>query len=87
MERQLGREKKEVGTDRCIQHKTIDRQKEIVRQRGGGGSYCQVDVYNIKHWVDREIVRYRAGGGSYRLVDVYNKEQQIEREIVRQRGG
>ena len=35
IERQLDREEEEVGTDRCIQHGTIDR--EIVTQRGGEG--------------------------------------------------
>ncbi len=43
-ERYLDREEEEVGTDRCTQHRTIER--EIVRQGGegggGGGRYRQM---------------------------------------------
>ena len=47
-------EEKEVATDRCIQHRTIYRDKEIARQRGGGGSYKQIDVYNIEQYIKIE---------------------------------
>ncbi len=128
---QIERRRKQLQIDRCMQHRTIDRerqldreeeeevatdrqmyttqnnrQREIARQkggggrykemyttqnnrqRGGGGSYRQIDVCNMKQQIEREIVRQRGGGrDSYRQIDVYNIEQWIEREIVRQRGG
>ena len=30
------------------------REREIIKQRGGGGSYRQVDVYNINQQIERE---------------------------------
>ena len=51
--RQLDREE-EVATDRCMQHRTINRDREIGRLRGGeGGSFRQVDVYNTEYQIDK----------------------------------
>ena len=76
---QIERRRWSLQIDRCIQHnRTINRQ--IVRMRGGGGSYRRIDVYNIEQYIDREIVRQRGGGGSYRQIDVFKIEQQIERK-------
>ena len=101
IERQLDRqeEEEEVATDRCIQHRTIDREEEEVR------------TYRcIQHRIiDREILRQSGGegGSTYRQidttqsnrqrdtqierrrrrqaqVDVYNIEQQIERQLDRE---
>ena len=36
-ERSLDREEEEVATDRCMQHRKINRDTEIGRLRGGGG--------------------------------------------------
>ena len=53
-----GEEDEKVGTDRCIQLRTTDR--EIVRQRGGGeGRYRQMYTTEINK--QREIVRQRGG--------------------------
>ncbi len=63
-DRQLDRKEEEVASERQIDSQ---KNREIVRQRGGeGGSYRQIDVYNLEQQTDREIVRYRGGGDSYR---------------------
>ena len=74
-ERQLDREEEEEGTNRCIQHRTIDRQidslshRSIDRQRDSQikrkrrRRQIQIDVHNIKQQINIEIVRQK---------DVYN---------------
>ena len=47
IEGQLNREKEKVGKDRCIQHRTIDRQRDSYIER----RWAQIDVYNIQEWV------------------------------------
>ena len=68
IERQLDREEGEVGTDRCILHRTIDRQRDSLQHRPIArqvdslerrGRKLQIDVHNIKQQIDREIVRQR----------------------------
>ena len=80
IERQLQREVEEVGTGRCIQHRTIDRQRDsqVEKRR----RQVQVDVYNIEQWIDREIVRQRGGGGGGRKIYMYTtlNNIQIERQ-------
>ena len=48
MQRQLDREEGEVGTDRCIQHRAIDRQKDSQIERKGR------QVHNIEQQIDRQ---------------------------------
>ena len=48
IERQFDREGEEVDTDRCIQHRAID------RERGGGGRHRQ--MYTTEN--NRQIERY-----------------------------
>ena len=43
-----------MDTDRQMYVTQNTRQREIVRQRGGGGSYRQVDVCNIEQQIERE---------------------------------
>ena len=60
IERQSDREEKKVGTGRFIHYVTIDRDidREILRQRGGGGRHRQMyTTYNnrqIERYLDRE---------------------------------
>ena len=76
-------EEEEVATDRCIQHRTIDR--EIVRQRGGGG-YRQIDVCNIEQQIERER---QLDEEEKEATDrqMYTTQNNRQREIIRQRGG
>ena len=91
IERQLDREEEEeVGTDRCIQHRTIERQRDsqIERQldrERRRRRQAQIYVYNIEHQRDREIARQRGGGGGrtdrciqHRTID-RQRDSQIER--------
>ena len=86
IERQLDRQEREVGTDRCIQLRTIDR--EIVRQTGGGGGgrYRQMNIAQNNR--QREIERQRDSKIDRRRrqvqIDVYNLEQQIKRQLDRE---
>ena len=75
-------EEEEVGTGRCIQNTTIDRQRvtQIERRR----SQVQVDVYNIQQQIDREIVRQRGGGGRYRQMYTTYNNRQIEIQLDRE---
>ena len=57
-----------------------NRQREIVRQRGGEGGYRQIDVCNIEQQIEKKVRQRGGGGGSYRQIDVCNIEQQIERD-------
>ncbi len=56
------------------------RDSQIVRQRGGGGTDRCIQLRTI----DREIVRQRRGGGG---TDRCIQLRSIDKEIVRQRGG
>ena len=77
---QLDSEEKEVGTGLCLQHTTIDSQRDsqIEMRR----MLVQIDVYNLKQKIDREIVRQRGGGGRYRqMYTIYNNRQRyLDRE-------
>ena len=53
IERQLDREEEEVDTDRCVQHRTIDRQRDSSIER----RQAQIDVYNIEQQIDRQFDR------------------------------
>ena len=80
IERYLDREEQEeVGTDRCIKLKTIDRQRDSKTERRWR-TQVQIDVYSLKQQIDREeedvgtdrciqlktIDRQRGGGCRYR---------------------
>ena len=83
IERWLDREEEEVGTDRCIQQRTIDR--EIVRYRGGGGSYKQMYTTQINRQIVRELNKEEeegVGTGGCILLKTINI--QIERQFDRE---
>ena len=83
IERQLDREEEEVGTGRCIQHVTIDRQRDSQIERWR--RQAQIDVYNIQQQRDREIVRQRGGGGGrYRQMYTTCNNRLIERQLDRE---
>ena len=69
IERQLDREEEEkVGTDRCKQLRTLDR--EIVRQRGGGGGgrYRQMYTTEINKQIERQLDREEEEVGTDRCI-------------------
>ena len=82
IERQLDRQE-EVGTDRCIQHRTIGTERQRDSQIDRRRRQVQIDVYNIEQQIekDREIVK-QTGGGRYR--QMYTTQNNRQREIERQ---
>ncbi len=71
------RRRRQVQIDVYNIDQQIDR--EIVRQRGGGGRYRQMQQ------IDREIVRQRGGGvGRYRQMCTTQINRQIERQFDRE---
>ena len=81
-EKQYDSEEEEaVGTERCIQLRTIDR--EIVSQRGGGGSrYRQMYTTKNNKQIKRQLDREEEEAGTDKCIQL----KTIDREIVRQRG-
>ena len=70
IEKQLDREEEgKLQIDRCIQHRTIDRQSR---------------VYSIEHQIDRVIVTQRGRGGSLIQMYATKKNRQIEKQLDRE---
>ena len=68
IERQLDPQEGEVGTDRYIQHRSIDRWRDSLQHRT----------------IDRDIVRQRGGGGRYRQMYTTSNNRQIVRLFIAQ---
>ena len=79
------RRRRQLKIDRCIQHRTIDRQidTQIDRRR----RQVQIDVYNTIQQIDRELVRWRGRGGRYRQMYTTQNNRQIERQLDREEEG
>ena len=87
IERQLQREEEEkVDKNRCIQHRTRDRQRDSQIDREEE-EVCTGRC--IQHrTIDRQRDTYKERRRRRQAqIDVYNIEQEIDREIVTQRGG
>ena len=87
-----------VSTDKWIQHRTIDTQRDSQIERKG--RQLLIDVHNIKHQIDRErvysidqlienaeIVRQRGRRGKYRQMYTTQNKRQIERQLDREEEG
>ena len=80
IERYLDREEGEVATGRCIQHSRIDR--EIVRQRGGGGRYRQMYTTQNNGQIERQFIDRRRR--NVQIDNLYNNIQ-IKRQLHREK--
>ena len=76
IERQFDREEEEVGTDRCVQQRTIDRER-------GRGRYRQMYTTENNRQIERQYDRERGGGGRYRQMYTTQNNRQRERSFDR----
>ena len=82
--RYLDRQEEEVATDRCIQFRKIERERQRDSKIDRRRRQLQIDVYNIEQQIERQRDSQIDRRRRQLQKDVHNLEQQIERDKERQ---